>query len=272
MNRALVTHNQLSQMTEEEQRQFKLYNPQCYVISRKDIDKVKQTDSLLDKCFQILTKAFIYKGLNIDSEKIKSMAVLFREDITKKYAYVSIFKIEEVLQENKYGEGFNVSIKGLVDILDTHLFEINKANKLRAIELEREANTPLLADTRTDEERQLAIVQKAYESYLQNGVFFDFNNEIFQFILENGMYDWTEQEIKLAEGFAKLKARELEEKRLSKAKLSFSLKEADSINNIITNNICLSPYFENINKGQLVKIYFTKLKEQNIDKITLKTK
>ena len=49
------------------------------------------------------------------------MAVLFCEDIAKKYGYVSIFKIEEVLQDNKYGEGFNVSIKGLIDVLDTHL-------------------------------------------------------------------------------------------------------------------------------------------------------
>lgn len=269
MSTELVTQNQFSQMTEEEQRQFQLYNPQCYVISRKDIDKVKQTDSLLKICFQILTKAYIYKGLNIDSEKIKSMAVLFCEDISKKYGYVSIFKIEEVLQENKYGEGFNVSIKGLIDVLDTHLYQINKANKLRELALKRERNTPLLADNRTDEERQLAIVQKAYDSFLNYGSFFDFNNEIFQFILENGLYDWSEQEIKLAEGFAKVKAKELEGKRLSKAKTALSLKEADSINNIIVNNICLSPYFENINKNHLVKIYFTKLKEQNIEKINL---
>ena len=271
MSTALITQAQLSQMTEEEQRQFKLFSPQCYVLSRKKIDKLKNENSLLDKCYQILTKAYIYKGLNIDSEKIKSMAVLFCEDITKKYGYVSIFKIEEVLQDNKYGEGFNVSVKGLIDVLDTNLYETNKANKLRAIELERETNTPLLSDNRTEEEKQLAIVQKAYESYLQNGVFFDFNNEIFQFILENGLYDWSEQEIKLAEGVAKLKAKELEGKRLSKAKTALSLKEANSINNIIVNNICLSPYFENINKNHLVKIYFTKLKEQDIEKITFKT-
>lgn len=271
MSTALVTQTQVNQMTEEEQRQFKLFNPQCYVLSRKRIDKVKNENSLLDKCFQILTKAFVYKGLNIDSEKIKSMAVLFCEDITKKYGYVSIFKIEEVLQDNKYGEGFNVSIKGLIDVLDTHLYELNKANKLRAIELEREANTPLLSDNRTDEERQLAIVQKAYESYLRNGVFFDFNNEIFQFVLENELYDWSEQEIKLAEGVAKAKAKELEEKRLSKAKASYSLKDVDSISNIINNNICNSPYFGSINKTEHVKMYFKHLKEQNIEKITLKT-
>ena len=269
MSTALVTQTQVAQMPEEEKRQFLLYHPQCYVISRKNIDDIKNQNSLLDKCFQILTKAFVYKGLNIDSEKIKSMASLLLEDITKKYGYVSIFKIEEVLQENKYGEGFNVSIKGLIDVLDTHLFEINKVNKLRELALKREADTPLLADNRTDEERQLAIVQKAYESYLQNGVFFDFNNEIFQFILENGLYDWSEQEIKLAEGVAKLKAKELEGKRLSKAKASLSLREADSINNIIVNNICLSPYFENINKKELVKIYFKILIKQGVNIITI---
>ena len=137
MSTALVTQTQVAQMPEEEKRQFLLYHPQCYVISRKNIDDIKNQNSLLDKCFQILTKAFVYKGLNIDSEKIKSMASLLLEDITKKYGYVSIFKIEEVLQENKYGEGFNVSIKGLIDVLDTHLYQINKANKLRAIELEK---------------------------------------------------------------------------------------------------------------------------------------
>ena len=271
MSTALITQSQVTQMTNEEKRQFLLYHPQCYVISRKNIDDIKNQNSLLDKCFQILTKAFVYKGLNIDSEKIKSMASLLLEDISKKYAYVSIFKIEEVLQENKYGEGFNVSIKGLIDVLDIHLYQINKANKLRELALKREADIPLLADTRTDEERQLAIAQKAYDSFLNYGSFFDFNNEIFQFILENGLYDWSEQEIKLAEGVAKVKAKELEEKRLSKAKASLSLKEADSINNIIVNNICLSPYFENINKKELVKTFFAKLREQNIDKITLKT-
>lgn len=271
MSIALVTQRELSQMTEEEQRQFKLFNPQCYVLSRKMIDKLKNENSLLDKCFQILTKAYVYKGLNIDFEKIKSMAVLFCEDITKKYGYVSIFKIAEVLQDSKYGEGFNVSVKALIDVLDTHLYELNKDNKLRAIELERKANTPLLSDNRTDEERQLAIVQKAYESYLRNGVFFDFNNEIFQFILENGMYDWSDEEHRLAESYAKLKARDFEEKRLYKAKKSHSLKDVYSIGNIINNNICNSPYFGSINKTEHVKMYFNHLKEQNIEKITLKT-
>ena len=271
MSTALVTQTQVAQMPEEEKRQFLLYHPQCYVISRKNIDDIKNQNSLLDKCFQILTKAFVYKGLNIDSEKIKSMASLLLEDITKKYGYVSIFKIEEVLQENKYGEGFNVSIKGLIDVLDIHLYQINKANKLRELALKIEANTPLLADNRTEEQKKLCFVQKAYDSFLNYGSFFDFNNEIFQFVLENELYDWSEQEIKLAEGVAKVKANELEAKRLSKAKASLSLKEADSINNIIVNNICLSPYFENINKKELVKTFFAKLKEQNIEKITLKT-
>ena len=271
MSTALVTQTQVAQMPEEEKRQFLLYHPQCYVISRKNIDDIKNQNSLLDKCFQILTKAFVYKGLNIDSEKIKSMASLLLEDISKKYAYVSIFKIEEVLQENKYGEGFNVSIKGLIDVLDTHLYQINKANKLRELALKREADTPLLADNRTEEQKKLCFVQKAYESYLRNGVFFDFNNEIFQFVLENELYDWSEQVIKLAAGLAKAKAKELEEKRLSKAKASLSLKEADSINNIIVNNICNSPYFGSINKTEHVKMYFKHLKEQNIEKITLKT-
>ncbi|MDD2192658.1 MAG: hypothetical protein PHO12_09000, partial [Bacteroidales bacterium] len=223
----------------------------------------------LDKCFQILTKAYIYKGLNIDSEKIKSMAVLFCEDITKKYGYVSIFKIDEVLQENKYGEGFNVSIKGLIDVLDTHLYEINKANKLRAIELEREANTPLLSDNRTEEEKQLAIVQKAYESYLQNGVFFDFNNEIFQFILENGMYDWSDEEMQRAELIAKSKAKEFVGTKLSKARMTLNDKEARSLSKIIKTDIRKHDSFGNINKTELVKLFFNRMKKDEIKVLKL---
>lgn len=271
MSTALITQAQLSQMTEEEQRQFKLFSPQCYVLSRKKIDKLKNENSLLDKCFQILTKAYIYKGLNIDSEKIKSMAVLFCEDITKKYGYVSIFKIEEVLQENKYGEGFNVSVKGLIDVLDTHLYEVNKANKLRAIELERESNTPLLSDNRTNEERQLAIVQKAYESYLINGFIFDFNNEIFQFVLENGMYDWSDEEIQRAEAIAKSRAKEIADKKLSKARMTLDNKEAQSLSELLKTDIRKYDCFGSINKTELVKFFFNRMKEQNIEKITLKT-
>lgn len=271
MSTALVTQTQVAQMPEEEKRQFLLYHPQCYVISRKNIDDIKNQNSLLDKCFQILTKAFVYKGLNIDSEKIKSMASLLLEDISKKYAYVSIFKIEEVLQENKYGEGFNVSIKGLIDVLDTHLFEINKANKLRELALKREADTPLLADNRTDEERQLAIVQKAYESYLQNGVFFDFNNGIFQFILENGMYDWSDEEMQRAELIAKCKAKEIAGIKLTKARQTLDNKEARSLSVIIRTDIRKHDSFGNINKTELVKLFFKRMKEQNIEKITLKT-
>lgn len=271
MSTALVTQTQLSQMTEEEQRQFKLFNSQCYVVNRQSIDKIKNQNSLLDKCFQILTKAYIYKGLNIDSEKIKSMAVLFCEDITKKYGYVSIFKIEEVLQDNKYGEGFNVSIKGLIDVLDTHLFEINKANKLRELALKREENSLLLADTRTEEERQLAIVQKAYESYLQNGVFFDFNNEIFQFILENGLYDWSDEEIQRAELIAKCKTKEFVSTKLSKARMTLNDKEARSLSVILKTDIRKYDCFGSINKTELVKLFFKRMKEQNIKKITLKT-
>ena len=264
MTTALLTKKEVDSLSKEEKRNFYLYNPQCYV-------KARNQEKVFSICTEIITKAVLYKGLQKSEAEIVLIANLFCEEIKKKYSYVSIWKIAEVLQDSKYGEGFNVSVKGLIDVLDTHLYEINKANKLRQIALQNDAKTPLLEDNRTEEQKKLCFVQKAYESYLINGVFFDFNNEIFQFILENGMYDWSEQEIKLAEGVAKLKAKELEGKRLSKAKTALSLKEANSINNIIVNNICLSPYFENINKNHLVKIYFTKLKEQNIEKITLKT-
>lgn len=270
MSTELVTQNQVAQMKEEEKRQFLLYHPQCYVLSRKNIDKTKNQNSLLDKCLQILTKAYIYKGLNIDSEKIKSMAVLLLEEISKKYAYVSIFKIEEVLQDNKYGEGFNVSIKGLIDVLDTHLYEINKANKLRAIELEREAKTPLLSDNRTDEERQLAIVNNAYKSYLRKETFFDFNNKIFQFILENGLYDWSDEEMQRAELIAKSKAKEFAGRELTKARRALDNKEARSLSEIIKTDIRKHDSFGDFNKTELVKLFFKKMKEQNIEKITLK--
>lgn len=80
MSISLITQSQVAKMTEEEKKHFFLYNPQCYVSSRVQINQ----NSLLDKCFQIITKAFVYKGLNIDSEKIKSMSMLFCEDISKK--------------------------------------------------------------------------------------------------------------------------------------------------------------------------------------------
>lgn len=264
MSISLITQSQVAKMTEEEKKHFFLYNPQCYVSSRVQINQ----NSLLDKCFQIITKAFVYKGLNIDSEKIKSMSMLFCEDISKKFGYVSIYKIEEVLQDNKYGEGFNVSVKGLVDVLDIQLFEINKANKLRELALKNEAKTPLLADNRTEEEKQLAVVQKAYEAYLEYDFFFDLNNEVFQFIFENGLYDWSEEEDSRASKIAMLKTKEYEENRLSKAKKSFSLKEVGSISDIINTNICKSDSFASINKTEHVKIYFEKLKAENIKKIT----
>lgn len=172
------------------------------------------------------------------------------------------------MQDNKYGEGFNVSVKGLVDVLDIQLFEINKANKLRELALKNEAKTPLLADNRTEEEKQLAIVQKAYEAYLEYDFFFDLNNEIFQFIFENGLYDWSEEEDSRASKIAMLKTKEYEENRLSKAKKSFSLKEVGSISDIINTNICKSDSFASINKTEHVKIYFEKLKAENIKKIT----
>lgn len=264
MTTALLTKKEVDNLSKEEKRNFYLYNPQCYV-------KARSQEKVFSICTEIITKAVLYKGLQKSEAEIVLISNLFYEDIKKKYSYVSIWKIAEVLQDSKYGEGFNVSVKGLIDVLDTHLYEVNKANKLRAIELERESSTPLLSDNRTEEEKQLAIVQKAYESYLINGFIFDFNNEIFQFILENGMYDWSDEEIQRAEAIAKSRAKEIADKKLSKARMTLDNKEAQSLSEILKTDIRKYDNFGSINKTELVKLFFKRMKEQNIEKITLET-
>lgn len=262
MTTALLTKKEVDSLSKEEKRNFYLYNPQCYV-------KARNQEKVFSICTEIITKAVLYKGLQKSEAEIVLIANLFCEEIKKKYSYVSIWKIAEVLQEYKYGEGFNVSVKGLIDILDAQLYEINKANKKRAIELAREAKTPLLADTRTEEEKAMSFIQKAYDSFLKYGYFIDLNNAIFQFILENGLYDWSEEEQKQAEIIAISKANEIEETRLSRAKRTFAMNDIKTISNLLKNGICKSDSFGNINKTELVKLYFIKMKEQGVTTLNL---
>lgn len=262
MTTALLTKKEVDSLSKEEKRNFYLYNPQCYV-------KARNHEKVFSICTEIITKAVLYKGLQKSEAEIVLIANLFCEEIKKKYSYVSIWKIAEVLQDSKYGEGFNVSVKGLIDVLDTHLYEINKANKLRQIALQNDAKTPLLEDNRTEEQKKLCFVQKAYESYLINGVFFDFNNEIFQFILENGMYDWSDEEIQRAELIAKCKAKEIAGMKLSKARMTFDNKEAQSLSEILKTDIRKYDCFGSINKTELVKLFFNRMKKDEIKVLKL---
>ena len=107
---ALLTKKDVEQLSIEEKRKFHLYNPQCYVNARNE-------DKLYSMCIEIITKAILYKGLNKTEKEIEVITIMFCDEIKRKYAYVSIWKVAEVLQEHKYGEGFNVSVKGFCGVL-----------------------------------------------------------------------------------------------------------------------------------------------------------
>lgn len=259
----LITKSQVEQMTAAERNHFLKYDPQCYNYTREE-------DFLMDKCNEIITKAYTYKGLNIDKEKIKTTAMLFYEDLKKKFQYVSIWLIADTLHNEGYGENYNVSVKELTNILKDHLFEINRKNKERQIELKKLRNTPQIEDKRTDEEKMISYIQNKYEDFLEHDYLFDYRNEIFQFLLENEIYEWTDKEIKQAELIARNKTRKIAESKLADAQKHLDMGDIKTISNILKTDIRKYETFGFINKTELVKIYFQKMKEQKIEKLELK--
>ena len=79
---------------------------------------------------------------------------------------------------------------------------------------------------------------------------------------ENGLYDWSDAEIKHCEEIAVIKTRERLEQMKSRAKKYHDNDRIIRLNDIILNSIKKESLFEKMNKYQLTIVYF-KNKDSN---------
>lgn len=247
LNNSIVTIN----------NSLELYNSKNYLINRnsEDIDLF---------CFNLIEAALLFKNVNKTENEAKIIAVQFRRKIERTYSHITLERIEQVLFDANYGEESYVSVNGLVKCLEK--FELNRdciENKKKEIEQDqqkldelRRLKWELEHKEYIKQENIEKRINERYEQWKATGNFFDFNNETWQYIFENGLYDWSDAEIKHCEEIAVIKTRERLEQMKSRAKKYHDNDRIIRLNDIILNSIKKESLFEKMNKYQLTIVYF----------------